>query len=40
MGPTVKFDSGKQLFVGDHAESINKYLKREYRKGFVVPDLG
>jgi hypothetical protein len=30
-------DSGQ--FVGDHAEAANKLLKREYRKGYEVPEI-
>jgi hypothetical protein len=26
-------------FVGDHAEAANKLLKREYRKGYEVPEI-
>jgi hypothetical protein len=40
LGPTVEFDTAKQQFVGAGAEKANKYLTREYRKGFEVPDMG
>ncbi len=30
-------DEGR--FVGDHAEAANKLLKREYRKGYEVPEI-
>jgi predicted dehydrogenase len=39
LGPTVEFDTAKQQFVGAGAEKANKYLTREYRKGFEVPDI-
>ena len=35
----LTIDPETEQFVGDHAESGNKFLKRQYRKGYEVPDL-
>jgi len=29
----------KGRFIGDHADAANKLLKREYRKGYEVPEI-
>lgn len=39
LGPVLEFDSQQQEFVGDHADTTNKFLRREYRKGFEVPEV-
>lgn len=39
LGPVLEFDSQQQKFVGDHAESANKFLRREYHKGFAVAEV-
>jgi predicted dehydrogenase len=38
LGPMIEFSSQEQKFVGDHADKANSFLKREYRKGFEVPE--
>lgn len=39
LGPVLEFDSDQQKFVGNGAESANKYLRREYRTGFAVAEI-
>jgi predicted dehydrogenase len=39
LGTPLEFDVTKQRFVGAHAEQANHYLRREYRKGFEVPEI-
>lgn len=39
LGPMLEFDSEKQQFVGDGAESANRFLHREYRQSFEVPAI-
>jgi predicted dehydrogenase len=39
LGPVLEFDSDQQIFVGNHAEAANQFLRREYRKGFEVPQV-
>ncbi len=34
--PMLAFDINHGKFTGDHAESANKHLSREYRKGFQI----
>jgi len=38
MGPQLTYNPKQERFVGDHAEAGNKYIKKEYRGSFVVPD--
>jgi len=40
LGPMLEFDSKSQKFAGSDAQKANGYLKREYRKGFEVPEMG
>jgi predicted dehydrogenase len=40
LGPALEFDATKQKFVGDGAERANRYLRREYRRKFEVPEIG
>ena len=35
----LTIDPDTEQFVDNHAELGNKFLKREYRKGYEVPDL-
>ncbi len=37
LSPVLEFDAEKEIFVGDHAEATNRFLKREYREPYVVP---
>ena len=39
LGPMLEFDAGTQKFVGDGAESANRFLYREYRSKFEVPAI-
>lgn len=38
LGPWLKMDSAKETFVGEFAGRANKFLRRHYRKPFVVPE--
>ena len=38
LSPMMSLDMQGQ-FVGEHAETANKFLKREYRKGYEVPEI-
>lgn len=38
VGPALTFDPATEKFTGDHAETANKLLTREYRAPFVVPE--
>jgi hypothetical protein len=37
-GPRLTMDTEKEVFVGEHSDWANMYLKRNYREPFVVPD--
>lgn len=39
LSPVLTIDPKTQRFVGDHAESANRFIRREYRKGFEVPAI-
>jgi predicted dehydrogenase len=39
LSPVLTVDVEKEVFVGDHAESANKFLRREYRAPYVVPEI-
>jgi predicted dehydrogenase len=39
LSPVLEVDARTQRFVGEHSEAANRYLKREYRSGFVVPEI-
>ena len=39
LSPMLTIDPESEMFVGDHAEQANKMLKREYRKGYEVPEI-
>ncbi len=38
LGPWLEFDPAAQHFTGELADKANVHLKREYRKGFEIPD--
>jgi hypothetical protein len=38
MGPMLTMDTEKEVFIGEHSEWANMYLRRNYREPFVVPD--
>lgn len=39
LSPMLNIDPATEQFVGDHAESANRFIKREYRAPYVVPEL-
>ena len=39
LSPMLTLDEKTEQFVGDNAEAGNKFLKRQYRKGYEVPEL-
>ena len=39
LSPQLTIDPETGRFVGDGMDYANSLLKREYRKGFEVPDL-
>ena len=39
LSPMLHVDAGKEIFVGDHADVANEFLKRQYRKGYEVPEI-
>ena len=38
IGPMLTMDPDKERFTGKFSEEANKYIKRDYRKGFEVPE--
>ncbi|MDZ4853071.1 MAG: Gfo/Idh/MocA family oxidoreductase [Pirellulaceae bacterium] len=39
LSPILEIDAKSQRFVGTNAEAANRFLKRDYREGFVVPQI-
>ena len=39
LGPVLQFDPQKERFTGDLSNEANKYITRDYRKPFEIPDL-
>lgn len=39
LSPMLELNVEEGRFVGDNAGQANKFIKREYRKGYEVPDL-
>jgi predicted dehydrogenase len=39
LSPLLTLDPVQEVFVGEHAETANKFLKREYRAPYTVPDM-
>jgi len=39
LSPMLEVDSKSEKFVGDNADTANRFLKREYRVPFVVPEI-
>jgi hypothetical protein len=35
----LEVDVANEVFTGPHAEAANRFLKREYRNGYVVPEI-
>jgi hypothetical protein len=39
LSPLLEIDAASGKFIGEHAETANRFLKRQYREGFEVPEL-
>ena len=39
LSPMLNVDPEREVFVGDHAELANQFMKREYREGFEVKEV-
>ena len=39
LSPMLELNTDSGRFVGDDAEKANKFIKREYRQGYEVPEL-
>ena len=39
LSPLLTLDTKTEQFVGEEADSANQFLKREYRKGYEVPEI-
>jgi hypothetical protein len=39
LSPVLTINPKTEQFVGSDAEAANQFLKREYRKGYEVPNL-
>lgn len=39
LSPMLNVDVEKEVFVGDHSDMANGFLKRQYRAGFEVPEI-
>ena len=39
MSPILHHNPKTELFEGDHSHSANHFLKRQYRKGYEVPEV-
>ena len=39
LSPVLELDTESGRFVGDHANRANRFIKREYREGYEVPEL-
>ncbi|MBT4867590.1 MAG: Gfo/Idh/MocA family oxidoreductase [Planctomycetaceae bacterium] len=39
LSPMLTVDVENELFIGDHAKTANAFLKRQYRKGYEVPEI-
>ena len=39
LSPMLEMDVAAEKFVGDNAATANGFLKREYRKGYEVPEI-
>ncbi|MFH5805586.1 Gfo/Idh/MocA family protein [Alienimonas sp. DA493] len=40
FSPMLNHDPQSERFTGEHADVANAFLKREYRDGYVVPEIG
>ena len=39
MSPMLELDLASESFVGEGSEKANRFLKRQYRKGYEVPEI-
>jgi hypothetical protein len=39
LSPLLTVDPKTEQFVGSNSETANQFLKREYRKGYEVPEI-
>ena len=39
LSPVLEIDPKTQRFVGPHADAANRFMKREYREGFELPEI-
>lgn len=39
LSPILTVDPAEEVFVGPNAQAANAFLKREYRDGYVVPEI-
>ncbi len=39
VSPMLTLDSKTEQFTGDHADTANDFLRRQYRKGYEVPEI-
>jgi predicted dehydrogenase len=39
LSPMLTVDVEKEVFVGNHAKMANRFLKRQYRAGYEVPEI-
>lgn len=39
LSPVLELDVDSERFVGDNAEIANKFIKREYREAYAVPEI-
>ena len=39
LSPVLEIDPKTQRFVGQHADAANRFIKREYREGFKLPEI-
>jgi hypothetical protein len=39
LSPVLNLDPKTEMFSGDHSEEANRFLKRKYRKPYVVPEV-
>ena len=40
LSPMLSVDAESEKFIGEHSEAANRFLKREYRAPYVVPQIG
>ncbi len=39
LSPMLQFDVDNEVFVGSHADLANRFIRREYRQPYVVPEI-